>query len=126
MEKRWLNSRLPNGKLEYRSRLSKSINSLGPLESKGSFINNMNKNIPNPKIAQQRQVGNAGVNQKSLGRAGSKCWLGKRPVVRVVVMNLVDHPHEGGEGRTPIGRKKPTTCFREEVILSDFRSLRYK
>ncbi|KAA0066165.1 50S ribosomal protein L2 [Cucumis melo var. makuwa] len=33
------------------------------------------------------QVGNAGVNQKSLGRAGSKCWLGKRPVVRGVVMN---------------------------------------
>ena len=32
------------------------------------------------------QVGNVGVNQKSLGRAGSKCWLGKRPVVRGVVM----------------------------------------
>nr|YP_009969703.1 ribosomal protein L2 [Beilschmiedia obtusifolia]QNE86810.1 ribosomal protein L2 [Beilschmiedia obtusifolia] len=55
------------------------------------------------------QVGNVGVNQKSLGRAGSKCWLGKRPVVRGVVMNPVDHPHGGGEGRAPIGRKKPTT-----------------
>nr|QDA22401.1 ribosomal protein L2 [Berberis fortunei]UOH96496.1 ribosomal protein L2 [Berberis fortunei] len=55
------------------------------------------------------QVGNLGVNQKSLGRAGSKCWLGKRPVVRGVVMNPVDHPHGGGEGRAPIGRKKPTT-----------------
>ncbi|CAI0433475.1 unnamed protein product [Linum tenue] len=44
------------------------------------------------------QVGNAGVNQKSLGRAGSKCWLGKRPVVRGVVMNPA-----------PIGRKKPAT-----------------
>ncbi|RYR21686.1 hypothetical protein Ahy_B03g067007 [Arachis hypogaea] len=33
------------------------------------------------------QVGNVGVNQKTLGRAGSKCWLGKRPVVRGVVMN---------------------------------------
>nr|YP_009907700.1 ribosomal protein L2 [Aspidopterys obcordata]YP_009907719.1 ribosomal protein L2 [Aspidopterys obcordata]YP_010261441.1 ribosomal protein L2 [Aspidopterys concava]YP_010261460.1 ribosomal protein L2 [Aspidopterys concava]QLI54257.1 ribosomal protein L2 [Aspidopterys obcordata]QLI54276.1 ribosomal protein L2 [Aspidopterys obcordata]UIB40523.1 ribosomal protein L2 [Aspidopterys concava]UIB40542.1 ribosomal protein L2 [Aspidopterys concava] len=55
------------------------------------------------------QVGNAGVNQKSLGRAGSKCWLGKRPVVRGVVMNPVDHPHGGGEGRAPIGRKKPAT-----------------
>ncbi|CAH8254037.1 unnamed protein product [Arabidopsis lyrata] len=53
------------------------------------------------------QVGNVGVNQKSLGRAGSKCWLGKRPVVRGVVMNPVDHPHGGGEGRAPIGRKKP-------------------
>nr|AKP49403.1 50S ribosomal protein L2 [Corsia dispar] len=55
------------------------------------------------------QVGNVGVNKKSLGRAGSKCWLGKRPVVRGVVMNPVDHPHGGGEGRAPIGRKKPTT-----------------
>ncbi|XP_076952763.1 large ribosomal subunit protein uL2c [Bidens hawaiensis] len=54
------------------------------------------------------QVGNVGVNQKSLGRAGSKRWLGKRPVVRGVVMNPVDHPHGGGEGRAPIGRKKPT------------------
>ncbi|KAM3238665.1 hypothetical protein P3L10_013698 [Capsicum annuum] len=55
------------------------------------------------------QVGNVGVNQKSLDRAGSKRWLGKRPVVRGVVMNPVDHPHGGGEGRAPIGRKKPTT-----------------
>nr|YP_009423951.1 ribosomal protein L2 [Cinnamomum micranthum]ANF99741.1 ribosomal protein L2 [Cinnamomum micranthum]QOU10470.1 ribosomal protein L2 [Cinnamomum micranthum] len=55
------------------------------------------------------QVGNVGANQKSLGRAGSKCWLGRRPVVRGVVMNPVDHPHGGGEGRAPIGRKKPTT-----------------
>ncbi|YP_008816308.1 ribosomal protein L2 (chloroplast) [Glycine soja] len=55
------------------------------------------------------QVGNVGVNQKNLGRAGSKCWLGKRPVVRGVVMNPVDHPHGGGEGRAPIGRKKPAT-----------------
>ena len=44
-----------------------------------------------------------------MGRAGSKCWLGKRPVVRGVVMNPVDHPHGGGEGRAPIGRKKPAT-----------------
>ncbi|KAG2407878.1 50S ribosomal protein [Vigna angularis] len=55
------------------------------------------------------QVGNVGVNQKNLGRAGSKCWLGKRPIVRGVVMNPVDHPHGGGEGRAPIGRKKPAT-----------------
>nr|QQL04793.1 ribosomal protein L2 [Alhagi sparsifolia] len=55
------------------------------------------------------QVGNVGVNQKSLGRAGSKRWLGRRPVVRGVVMNPVDHPHGGGEGRAPIGRKKPAT-----------------
>ncbi|KAH0447893.1 hypothetical protein IEQ34_023269 [Dendrobium chrysotoxum] len=58
-------------------------------------------------LATVGQVGNVGVNQKSLGRAGSQCWLGKRPVVRGVVMNPVDHPHGGGEGRAPIGRKKP-------------------
>ncbi|KAL4196653.1 hypothetical protein AMTRI_Chr04g184250 [Amborella trichopoda] len=55
------------------------------------------------------QVGNVGVNQKILGRVESKCWLGKRPMVRGVVMNPVDHPHGDGEGRTPISRKKPTT-----------------
>nr|YP_010466046.1 ribosomal protein L2 [Corydalis temulifolia]QOD41558.1 ribosomal protein L2 [Corydalis temulifolia] len=56
------------------------------------------------------QVGNIGVRQKSLmRRAGSKRWLGKRPVVRGVVMNPVDHPHGGGEGKAPIGRKHPTT-----------------
>ncbi|MFQ6649934.1 hypothetical protein Gotur_022914 [Gossypium turneri] len=54
-------------------------------------------------------MGNVGVNQKSLGRVGSKCWLGKCPVVRGVVMNPVDHPHGGGEGRALIDRKKPTT-----------------
>nr|YP_009298484.1 ribosomal protein L2 [Actinidia tetramera]AON77202.1 ribosomal protein L2 [Actinidia tetramera] len=55
------------------------------------------------------RVGNVRVNQKNLGRAGSKRWLGKRPVVRGVVMNPVDHPHGGGEGKAPIGRKNPTT-----------------
>nr|YP_009948096.1 ribosomal protein L2 [Taxillus yadoriki]QOH97221.1 ribosomal protein L2 [Taxillus yadoriki] len=42
-------------------------------------------------------------------KAGYKRWIGKRPVVRGIVMNPVDHPHGGGEGRSPIGRKKPTT-----------------
>uniref|UniRef100_A0A453ICZ9 Large ribosomal subunit protein uL2 C-terminal domain-containing protein n=1 Tax=Aegilops tauschii subsp. strangulata TaxID=200361 RepID=A0A453ICZ9_AEGTS len=49
------------------------------------------------------------VNQKSMGRDGSKCWLGKHPVLRGVVMNPLDHPHGGGEGKVPIGRKKTTT-----------------
>nr|YP_009450127.1 ribosomal protein L2 [Burmannia oblonga]YP_009450130.1 ribosomal protein L2 [Burmannia oblonga]ANK36324.1 ribosomal protein L2 [Burmannia oblonga]ANK36327.1 ribosomal protein L2 [Burmannia oblonga] len=60
-------------------------------------------------LATVGQVGNVGINKKSLGKAGSKCWLGKRPVVRGVVMNPVDHPHGGGEGKAPIGRKTPTT-----------------
>nr|YP_009674176.1 ribosomal protein L2 [Diphelypaea coccinea]YP_009674178.1 ribosomal protein L2 [Diphelypaea coccinea]QDJ93987.1 ribosomal protein L2 [Diphelypaea coccinea]QDJ93989.1 ribosomal protein L2 [Diphelypaea coccinea] len=55
------------------------------------------------------QVGNVKANKKSLNKAGSKRWLGKRPIVRGVVMNPIDHPHGGGEGRSPIGKKKPTT-----------------
>ncbi|CAI9278381.1 unnamed protein product [Lactuca saligna] len=55
------------------------------------------------------QVWHVGLNQKNLGRFGSKRWLGKCPVVRGVVMNPVDHPHGGGEGSAPIGRKQPTT-----------------
>nr|YP_010291240.1 ribosomal protein L2 [Juncus gracilicaulis]YP_010291258.1 ribosomal protein L2 [Juncus gracilicaulis]ULQ66830.1 ribosomal protein L2 [Juncus gracilicaulis]ULQ66848.1 ribosomal protein L2 [Juncus gracilicaulis] len=60
-------------------------------------------------LATVGQVGNVGVNLKSLGRAGSRCWLGKRPVVRGLAMNPVDHPHGGGEGRASIGIKKPKT-----------------
>nr|WRK68061.1 ribosomal protein L2 [Phylloglossum drummondii] len=55
------------------------------------------------------QVGNVDDNDRTLGKAGSKRWLGKRPKVRGVVMNPVDHPHGGGEGKAPIGRKKPLT-----------------
>nr|QYB18314.1 ribosomal protein L2 [Sphaerocarpos texanus] len=55
------------------------------------------------------QIGNVDVNNLRIGKAGSKRWLGKRPKVRGVVMNPIDHPHGGGEGRTPIGRKKPLT-----------------
>lgn len=56
-------------------------------------------------LATVGQVGNVGVNQKSLGRAGPKYWPGKRPIVRVV-MNPMDDPHGGGEGKAPIGKKK--------------------
>lgn len=55
------------------------------------------------------QVGNVDANNRTTGKAGSKRWLGRRPRVRGVVMNPVDHPHGGGEGRAPIGRKKPLT-----------------
>ncbi|CAD5197828.1 unnamed protein product, partial [Musa acuminata subsp. malaccensis] len=60
-------------------------------------------------LATVGQVGNVGVNQKVWVEPDLSVWLGKRPVVRGVVMNPVDHPHGGGEGRAPIGRKKPTT-----------------
>nr|YP_010715508.1 ribosomal protein L2 [Todea barbara]WDE24590.1 ribosomal protein L2 [Todea barbara] len=60
-------------------------------------------------LATVGRVGNIDINNEDLGKAGSKRWLGKRPKVRGMVMNPVDHPHGGGEGRTPIGRKKPST-----------------
>nr|AXZ97067.1 ribosomal protein L2 [Callistopteris apiifolia] len=60
-------------------------------------------------LATVGRVGNVDTNNKDLGKAGSKRWLGKRPKVRGTAMNPVDHPHGGGEGRTPIGRKKPST-----------------
>jgi large subunit ribosomal protein L2 len=49
-------------------------------------------------------VGNIDHAQVNLGKAGRKRWLGIRPTVRGVVMNPVDHPHGGGEGRTSGGR----------------------
>nr|UPO65383.1 ribosomal protein L2 [Cosmarium subprotumidum] len=60
-------------------------------------------------LATVGQVGNVDANNESLGKAGSKRWLGRRPKVRGVVMNAADHPHGGGEGRAPIGRKRPLT-----------------
>lgn len=49
-------------------------------------------------------VGNENVKFISLGKAGRNRWLGKRPVVRGVAINPVDHPHGGGEGKTSGGR----------------------
>jgi large subunit ribosomal protein L2 len=55
------------------------------------------------------QVGNLEVANLTIGKAGRKRWLGRRPTVRGSVMNPVDHPHGGGEGRSPIGRSRPVT-----------------
>nr|QKV47042.1 ribosomal protein L2 [Plagiogyria subadnata] len=60
-------------------------------------------------LASVGRVGNVDTNNEGSGKAGSKRWLGKRPKVRGAATNPVDHPHGGGEGRTPIGRKKPST-----------------
>lgn len=50
------------------------------------------------------EVSNAEHNLRSLGKAGANRWRGRRPTVRGVAMNPVDHPHGGGEGRTSGGR----------------------
>lgn len=50
------------------------------------------------------------------GKAGRTRWLGKRPTVRGSVMNPCDHPHGGGEGRTPIGRTCPKTPWGKSAL----------
>ncbi|MCI8612474.1 MAG: 50S ribosomal protein L2 [Clostridia bacterium] len=55
------------------------------------------------------QVGNLDHELVSLGKAGRKRHMGVRPTVRGVVMNPCDHPHGGGEGKSPIGRPTPVT-----------------
>ncbi len=54
-------------------------------------------------------VSNPDHSNVKLGKAGRKRWLGKRPHVRGVVMSPRDHPHGGGEGKSPVGRKSPVT-----------------
>lgn len=54
------------------------------------------------------QVGNLDHEKVNIGKAGRSRWLGKRPKVRGVAMNPVDHPHGGGEGRTSGGRHPVT------------------
>jgi large subunit ribosomal protein L2 len=53
-------------------------------------------------------VSNSDHGNIKLGKAGRKRWLGRRPIVRGVAMNPVDHPHGGGEGRTSGGRHPVT------------------
>ena len=64
------------------------------------------------------EVGNDEHSLRTIGKAGATRWRGIRPTVRGVVMNPVDHPHGGGEGRTSGGRHPvspwgtPTKGFR--------------
>lgn len=61
-------------------------------------------------------VGNEDHGLVNLGKAGRTRWLGVRPTVRGSVMNPNDHPHGGGEGRTPIGRKSPMTPWGKKAM----------
>jgi large subunit ribosomal protein L2 len=62
------------------------------------------------------QVGNVEARNISLGKAGRTRWKGRRPEVRGSVMNPVDHPHGGGEGRAPIGRSGPVTPWGKPAL----------
>ena len=62
------------------------------------------------------QVGNVEHENITVGKAGRTRWLGIRPTVRGSVMNPVDHPHGGGEGRAPIGRTGPVTPWGKPTL----------
>ncbi len=62
------------------------------------------------------QVSNIDNENISVGKAGRKRWMGIRPTVRGVVMNPVDHPHGGGEGKAPIGRPSPVTPWGKPTL----------
>ena len=62
------------------------------------------------------EVGNEAHELVNVGKAGKSRYLGKRPEVRGSVMNPNDHPHGGGEGRAPIGRKNPLTPWGKPAL----------
>ncbi|AEJ44923.1 50S ribosomal protein L2 [Alicyclobacillus acidocaldarius] len=62
------------------------------------------------------QVGNLDHENITLGKAGRSRWLGRRPTVRGSAMNPVDHPHGGGEGKAPIGRKSPMSPWGKPTL----------
>ena len=62
------------------------------------------------------RVSNADFYNVVLGKAGRSRWLGIRPTVRGSVMNPVDHPHGGGEGRCPIGKPRPLTPWGKPAL----------
>jgi len=62
------------------------------------------------------QIGNIEHENIKIGKAGRKRWMGVRPTVRGVAMNPVDHPHGGGEGKSPIGRPSPVTPWGKPTL----------
>ncbi len=70
------------------------------------------------------QVGNEEHANVRLGKAGRKRWLGRRPEVRGSAMNPRDHPHGGGEGRSPVGKPGPRTPWGKPTL--GYRTRRQK
>ena len=69
-------------------------------------------------------LSNSDASNLTIGKAGRKRWFGIRPTVRGVVMNPCDHPHGGGEGRSPIGRKRPVTPWGKTALGTKTRKAR--
>ena len=72
------------------------------------------------------EVGNEQHELVNIGKAGRSRWLGKRPTVRGSVMNPNDHPHGGGEGKSPIGRKSPMSPWGKPTLGYKTRSKKNK
>jgi large subunit ribosomal protein L2 len=62
------------------------------------------------------EVGNAEQSNINWGKAGRMRWKGKRPTVRGVAMNPIDHPHGGGEGKSPVGHPGPLTPWGKPTL----------
>ena len=74
------------------------------------------RNIPLNCYATVGQVSNLDHDNVKIGKAGKKRHLGWRPTVRGSVMNPVDHPHGGGEGKSPVGRPGPVTPWGKPAL----------
>ena len=74
------------------------------------------RNMPARCRATVGQVGNIDHENVSIGKAGRKRHMGWRPTVRGSVMNPCDHPHGGGEGKSPIGRPSPVTPWGKPTL----------
>ncbi|MDL2254551.1 50S ribosomal protein L2 [Ruminococcaceae bacterium OttesenSCG-928-I18] len=74
------------------------------------------RNFPVNCIASIGQVGNIDHENVNIGKAGRKRHMGWRPTVRGSVMNPVDHPHGGGEGKSPVGRPSPLTPWGKPTL----------
>ena len=74
------------------------------------------RNVPVGCMATIGQVGNVDHENVSVGKAGRKRHMGWRPTVRGSVMNPNDHPHGGGEGKSPVGRPGPVTPWGKPAL----------
>lgn len=74
------------------------------------------RNVPQECIATVGQVGNIDHENVKIGKAGRKRNMGIRPTVRGSAMNPVDHPHGGGEGKSPIGMPTPVTPWGKPTL----------
>ena len=80
------------------------------------------RNVPATCMATVGQVGNSDHENVKIGKAGRKRHMGWRPTVRGSVMNPCDHPHGGGEGKSPIGRPGPCTPWGKPALGYKTRS----